>query len=123
LYGRDYLQDASDWLATLEEKGLQETLEYEGNPPNQDEYMPSWPEEQRTHWMMYEDVSEGTPISPAFETPEELARWLADTGASALGGDTATYDQWLATIRAGSAVSMVVNNGVIISGVAAMEGR
>ena len=49
-------------------------------------------------WQMWETTSEGSPISPVFETPEELARWLADTGASALGSQTATYDQWLAMI-------------------------
>ena len=69
--------------------------QWAGQRPHRDDYMPNWPAEQRTHLMMYEDTSEGTPISPAFATPEELARWLADNGASAFGSDTATYDQWL----------------------------
>jgi len=57
--------------------------------------------------MMYENTSEGTPISPPFETPEELARWLADNNASAFGGMTATYEQWLATCKGLYAPSMV----------------
>lgn len=44
-------------------------------------------------WQMWETTSEGSPISPPFATPEELARWLADTGASAFGNQTATFDE------------------------------
>lgn len=86
--------------------------------PDPNDHMPDWPDEERTHFMMYEDTSEGTPISPAFATPEELARWLADNEASAFAGETATYDQWLKTIIRGSAVSAVFSDGVMQSGVA-----
>src|SRR5678815_4927243 len=72
--------------------------DWTGKRPRPEDYMPDWPAEQRTHLMMYEDTSEGTPISPAFETPEELARWLTDSNASAFGGMHATYEQWLATV-------------------------
>ena len=72
--------------------------------------MPNWQLNERTHLMMYETTSEGTPISPAFETAEELARWLADTGASSFGDATATYEQWMETIRAGSAPSAVFSS-------------
>jgi hypothetical protein len=68
---------------------------------------------------MYESTSEGTPISPAFETPEELARWLADNNASAFGYSGATYDEWLAMCRQGSCVTGVMANGVMMSGVEA----
>lgn len=80
--------------------------------------MPQWSESERTHLMMYEDTSEGTPISPAFETPEALARWLTDNNASAFGGMTATYEQWLAACRRGWAPSAVIRAGVMDSGVA-----
>lgn len=77
------------------------------------------PRDECTHWQMYETCSEGTPISPVFSSPEELARWLADTGASAFAGMTATYEQWLATIRRGSAPSAVLSSAGFESGVAA----
>ena len=83
-------------------------------------YMPVWKPEEKTHIMMYEDTSEGTPISPAFKEPEELARWLTDNEASAFGSSTATYEQWLATVKAGWAVSGVMIGGKIMSGVEAM---
>jgi hypothetical protein len=70
-------------------------------------------------WQMWETVSEGSPMSPVFSTAEELAHWLADNGASSFGHMTATYEQWLATIKSGSAVSAVMENGVMKSGVEA----
>lgn len=76
------------------------------------------PAAERTHWQMYEDTTEGTPISPVMASPEALARWLADTGASAFANKTATYEQWLATIRRGSAVGLVVSSDGLRSGVA-----
>jgi hypothetical protein len=91
--------------------------EYAGPRPVQSEYMPEWHEGRATMLVMYEDTSEGTPISPAFETPEELARWLADNKASAFGGMTATYEQWLATCKAGWTCGMVVGGGRMMSGV------
>jgi hypothetical protein len=94
--------------------------EWSGPPPDPAYYRPDWPEESRTHLMMYEDTSEGTPISPAFATPEELARWLVDNNASAFGSDTATYEQWLAVARGGWAPSAVYTPDTgLISGVAA----
>jgi len=115
--GDDYKRRKKEWLESLSSKGLQKTLDYYGNPPNTEDYMPEWSDEQRTHLMMYENTSEGTPISPAFKTPEELARWLADNGASAFGGSTATYEQWLATCRGAWAPIMVMDSKGLRSGV------
>lgn len=85
--------------------------EWYGQKPVREEYMPEWAPSEATKFVMYEDTSEGTPISPAFDTPEELAHWLADTGASALGGMTASYESWLSTAKRGWSVSGVIING------------
>jgi hypothetical protein len=116
-----YSKAIEDFKNDVEDIGLEDALEgWDGKPPQRDDYMPDWTEEEATHFMMYEDTSEGTPISPSFATIEELARWLADTGASAFGGSTATYGQWLATCKAGYAISAVGIPGVgIVSGVEA----
>lgn len=95
--------------------------QYAGQRPHRDDYMPNWPEDQRTHLMMYEDTSEGTPISPAFKTPEELARWLADNGASAFGSSTATYEGWLRVAKGGWAPSMIFSSAGIQDGVDALN--
>ncbi len=76
-------------------------------------------EEDLTYLQMYETTSEGTPISPVFEKAEDLARWLANTGASAFAGRSATYDQWLAMINRGWAISAVGTTGGLVSGVEA----
>lgn len=142
LYGRNkYAERASEWDEAWQkwQEGLCEQYgegdkwgpidaehremrytDYAGRRPSPDDYMPDWPAEQRTHLMMYEDTSEGTPISPAFATPEELARWLADTGASSFGSSTATYEQWLAMCHRGWAISAVFCDGVMMSGVEAL---
>lgn len=132
LFGGSWSQAAREWDAEREKWERGEFPEYaseesrqmpydqwSGRRPYSGDYMPDWPAEQRTHFMMYEDTSEGTPISPAFSSPEELARWLADNKASAFGSDTATYEQWLRVARGGWAPSMVVSDGELASGVAA----
>ena len=104
----------------VESMGWKEALGYHGGGPNPDSYMPDWTIEERTHYQMYEDTSEGTPISPVMETPESLAQWLADNGASSFGRSTATYEQWLPICNGGFAPSMVVTGGSVMSGVEAM---
>lgn len=94
--------------------------QYAGQRPHRDDYMPNWPDSERTHLMMYEDTSEGTPISPAFATPEELARWLVDNNASAFGDSTGSYEGWLRVARGGCAPSMVATAAGLTSGVDAL---
>lgn len=100
----------------IETMGLEKALEENDGGPRYSDYM--HPEGERNHFMMYEDTSEGTPISPAFATPEDLARWLTDNGASAFADMTATYEQWLSTINGKWSPSLVIANGVMQSGVA-----
>ena len=91
--------------------------EWAGNPPNRDEHMPDWTDSERTHYQMYENTSEGTPISPVFSTPEEVARYCADHKVSSFADMTATYEQWLAVARGGWAPSAIVEGGILRSGV------
>lgn len=126
----EYAEEAAKWEQGLESDynggwkpknsayATESYADYAGEPPQYDDYMPNWTPEEATHFMMYETCSEGSPISPAFATPEELARWLADTGASSFGDYTSTYDEWLRMITGdGWAVSAVITDGVIQSGV------
>ncbi len=66
-----------------------------------------------TGYQMWETTSEGSPISPVFETAEALAKWLADNGASSFGDMTATYAQWHA---------MIVGNGFACSAMISSDG-
>jgi len=98
---------------------------YQGISEEFDEsrYMPNWTDAEKTHIMLYENVSEGTSMSPAFlsSEPEKLAQWLADNNANAGAYATATYEQWLCMVKKGYAVSgvMVAGSNTIISGVEA----
>lgn len=116
-----YAEAAKEFMELANKEGLQRAVDYFGGAPDQNDFMPDWEEHEKTHFQMYEDTTEGTPISPPMQTEEDLARWLADNKASAFGGHTATYEQWLNTIRAGWAPSMVMRNGHLQNGVEASK--
>lgn len=65
-------------------------------------------------WQMWETTSEGSPMSPVFATPEELAAWLAETGASMFGGTTATKDHWLSIITGEDFAHVEIAPGVVV---------
>src|SRR5690606_21684836 len=85
--------------------------EWHGTRPDSSCYMPDWPSSERTHYQMYETISEGTPISTVKESPEALARWLADNHANAGAGSTASYEAWLRVCRGGWAPTGVITPG------------
>jgi hypothetical protein len=124
-FEEDFSTTPFGWKPRAPERAAMTFEEWDGPRPKAEHYMPDWPEAERTHWQMYESTSEGTPISPVCASPEELAHWLADNGASAFADMTATYEQWLATIQSGSALSMILavrepGSGTMQSGVAAL---
>ena len=53
--------------------------EWDGGPPDHDYYRDAWTEEP-TCYQMYETVSEGTPVTPVFETEDELVDYLVNVG-------------------------------------------
>jgi hypothetical protein len=95
-------------------------VEYEGERPAKEDYMPDWPAELCVGWQMYETTSEGTPLSPVLESPEALAKWLAENGASSFGNSTVTEEQWLSTIKRGFAPSAIFSHRGLESGVEAL---
>lgn len=125
-FDQDFKSASEEWKAGYEKwktEPEQENCEYWEwtTPPDRDYYRPAWTDEERTHLMLYSTTSEGTPMSPAFATPEELARYLADNKVSSFGDSTATYEQWLKLCQVGCAPSMVFNtNTGLSSGVEAI---
>ena len=87
-------------------KQLYEYLIEDGqmNPPDVNDYMPSgeW-------YQLYEDVSEGTPLSPPFETPKELVEWL--TNNKDYWDSQWTKEQAEAMVKDEYSPSMVVTGG------------
>lgn len=55
---------------------------YAVQPPDSTYYRPKWTEEERTCLQIYETVTEGTPVSPVFETGDDLVHWMVQRGTS-----------------------------------------
>jgi hypothetical protein len=56
---------------------------WEGRSPDPDSYRSEvWTAEEANCYQIYETVSEGTPVSPVFETLDEMEQWLIGQGYS-----------------------------------------
>lgn len=55
---------------------------------------PLWgiPDAERPGYQVYENVSEGTPVSPAFDSVDELRAWLIRQGVTAEAADAFLRD-------------------------------
>lgn len=90
----DYSKDVEQWKA-------------DGSPkhgkPCRERYMPDWPERRKTHFQMYENVTEGTPVSPVMASKKELAQWLYEN-LRAIGWVDYQYSQevWLEILESDS---------------------
>ncbi len=70
-------------------------------PPDKNHYRErEWKEEEATAFQIYEDMSEGTPVSPVFLTEVEMRTWLLEQGHSEKATDR--------FIDGGYAFSMVI---------------
>lgn len=56
-----------------------EYWEYADNPPDRESYVP-WEPETATWYQVWENVSEGTPVTPPFATRAELIEYLVQYG-------------------------------------------
>lgn len=127
MYDQSYREAAEHWVAEFRKFVPNEYAQYfwdwGGMPPDPNYYRPDWGPEERTHFQMYENTSEGTPISPVFADVESLCRWLAETGASSFAGMTASYESWMAVCKSARAPSAVVVNGTLVDGVSFAGGE
>lgn len=70
-------------------------------------------------YQLWETVSEGSPVSPVFVSPEELADWLTINSGPCYSGTT--REQWLKFIVGpGWAPSMISRGGRVMNGVQAL---
>lgn len=82
---REWLNDCIAWENGTHEDCAKHKEKYPfywqwaGDPPDAEYYRPAWTEEP-TWVQMYETVSEGTPVTPAFATKEELIDYLVTHG-------------------------------------------
>lgn len=74
-------------------------------------------------WQLWEDISEGSPVSPVFSTAEELASWLEKDAGRSTFDEKASVATWLAVLREGSVPAFVVGGGRVLSGVEWVKGK
>ncbi len=75
--------------------------EWVGDPPDPVYYrQETWREDQATAWVLYENVTEGTPVSPLFDTLDDLLGWMRAHGYSAAEAEGIRANGTLPTVRA-----------------------
>lgn len=124
--------DMDEWERECYPRGLADWLMDAGQPCDPTYYRP-YKDDEATWFQLYETVSEGTPVSPPFETKQELADYLAQHGDfwdqdrctrpiwTELYGGTYGVSAWgkeraEAFVNAGWAPSAVIQNGKITDG-------
>ena len=123
MFDQDYESARDKWLADLQSwlDGTHEDLkdnpeyqakydywEWNSGPPDRDYYRPAF-ESDPVGYQVYEDVSEGTPTSPVFESLDAMRTWLLSEGYSEHATDM--------FIETGCAPSMVFTSDKGMSGI------
>ena len=90
--------------------GYQHPTDSEGEYIDGAHHEPLWnmSAEQKSCFQVYQNVSEGTPVSPIFRTKEDLCKWMVAQGESP--------EAAAAFLEMGHAPSLVVSNGGTMSG-------
>lgn len=69
--------------------------EYAGQSPDPDKYREqNWTEEEAICFQIYQTDSEGTPVSPVFETLQAMEMWLIEQGYSRKAAETFCKEGW-----------------------------
>lgn len=88
--------------------------EYWGDAPSMESYRNrQWEESEATHFQIYENVTEGTPISPVLESREAVAVWLESQGYSPTAAKSFS--------ETGYAPSMVMMGGFMASDIHSLD--
>ena len=132
IYNEEYDQAAAEWLEGClkwsegkhEDQGRDDGFnrpkhywDWHGMPPDKSYYRHgkwSFKPEDATAFQIYETVSEGTPVSPVFETKDAMRIWLIEQGHSESSADGFINAEW--------APSMIVGPNGIRMGIDAMGG-
>lgn len=99
LYDQDYETESNLWkdgYVKFYKRGMDKQLnceywEYGGMPPDSEFYRPKWDSKQCTNYMLYENTSQGTPVSPSFENINDLTKWFYENQVSLFGSHRYNY--------------------------------
>lgn len=73
-----YEEKRAGYPADVEKSSKYTFEDYYGESPDPATHHPKWDDAATMGYCYYENVSEGTPISPVFATSDELANWLVE---------------------------------------------
>jgi len=109
-----YKEDLAGFEAKIKDEGLEEAIEYYGGAPTKESYVPDW--DKADWYQVYETVTEGTPVTPPFETKEELVNYLVENGTF---WDNSGYSREAAEkfVDAGWVPSMIMTSEGMFSGI------
>lgn len=88
-----------DWSGGWKQREADELnmtfAEWDGEKPVKEDYMPEWKDEELTHIQLYENTSEGTPISPVYLATEieKLCEYAAEN-CSTFADFKASKEEW-----------------------------
>jgi hypothetical protein len=100
-WDKGFCSDFNGGWVKKEENELDLTyIDWNGNKPKKKDYMPEWNEKELTHIQLYENTSEGTPISPVFKENEfeKLCEYAAEN-CSTFTNIKATKEQWIKMLK------------------------
>lgn len=128
------IAEHSDW-GYQKDQPYDSFCRWHGMPPDPETRRPQWPEGEATWYQVYETVSEGTPVTPPFETQDELIDYLVangdfwDQSRREEGNCSMSCEPWSRqqaekfVREVGWAPSLVMEGGEIKSGVEALCGE
>jgi hypothetical protein len=130
-FGHDCINAGVVISARCEAEGVDDTCQtckghaslekYEGQRAEAEAWEPTGPP-KGDGWQLWETVSEGSPISPVFDSPEGLADWMASPdytwGAVKSDDDRPSYESALQFVNAGWAPTFAASAQTgVVSGV------
>lgn len=113
MFEKEYTVAAQEWLERLlawergedpsredaEKDGYRYLWDWDDMPPDKAYYRERiWSPDEATAYQVYEDVTEGTPISPVFKTQEALIAWLVEQGYSEASARAFAESGWVPSI-------------------------
>lgn len=109
----------ADFKKSIETLGLGPAIDEWGGGPQSDDYV-QYGGAPCDWFQVYETVSEGTPVSPPFATPEELVEYLVQKGdfwSQKRGEPGYSRKAAEAFVGSGWAPSTVIKNGKAMNGI------
>jgi len=120
--GREIRRVPTDWEHPKNERGHYQPLYNQsfddafkawmddkdgGTSPDPEYYRPAWAEDAELGYCMYETVSEGTPVSPVFESLQGLEDWMVEQGTARENAKAFCKSGWVPSFIMGPQIGII----------------